>query len=78
LDISQAFAQVLLRVRKEKGLTHEVLAERAGLHPTTVSLLERAKRQPSIETIFMLAHGLGVDAEVIIRDVRKLKPRLPK
>jgi transcriptional regulator with XRE-family HTH domain len=78
LDITEAFAQVLFRLRKEKGLTHEALAERAGLHPTTVSLLERAKRQPSIETIFMLAHGLGVDADAMIRDVRKLRPKLPK
>jgi transcriptional regulator with XRE-family HTH domain len=78
LDITEAFAQVLLRVRKEKGLTHEALAERAGLHPTTVSLLERAKRQPSIETTFMLAHGLGIDPDVLVREIRKLRPKLPK
>jgi transcriptional regulator with XRE-family HTH domain len=78
LDISQAFAQVLLRVRKDKGLTHEALAERAGLHPTTVSLLERAKRQPSIETVFMLAHGLGIEAEILVREMRKLRPKLSK
>jgi transcriptional regulator with XRE-family HTH domain len=78
LDITEAFAQVLLRVRKEKRLTHEALAERAGLHPTTVSLLERAKRQPSITTIFLLADGLGIEPELLVRDVRKLRPKMPK
>jgi transcriptional regulator with XRE-family HTH domain len=77
LDTTQAFALVLLRLRQEKGLTHEVLAERSSLHPTTISLLERGKRQPSLGTIFMLAGGLDVEPERLIRDVRKLRPKIP-
>lgn len=76
LDTTEAFAHVLLRFRQEKGLTHEVLAERAGLHPTTISLLERGKRQPSLGTIFMLAAGLEVEPERLVREVRKLRPKL--
>lgn len=78
MDTTQAFAHVLLRFRREKDLTHEVLAERSGLHPTTVSLLERAKRQPSLSTIFMLAHALETDPERMVREVQKLRPKLPK
>ncbi len=59
-------------------MTHEKLAERASLHPTTLSLLERNKRQPSLTTIFLLATGLGVEAEEIIREVQKLRPKLRK
>jgi transcriptional regulator with XRE-family HTH domain len=78
LEITKAFSLVLLRIRKEKGLTHEKLAELAGLHPTTLSLLERNKRQPSITTIFLLAAGLGVEPEDLVREVRKLGPKLRK
>jgi len=67
---------VLHRLRKEKGLTHEKLAELAGLHPTTLSLLERNKRQPSITTIFSLAEGLGVEPDELIREVKKLRAKL--
>lgn len=77
MDTTQAFAHVLLRLRQERGLTHEVLAERSGLHPTTISLLERGKRQPSLGTIFMLADGLSVEPERLVRDVRKLRPKIP-
>jgi len=63
LEITKAFAVVLRRIRKEKGLTHEKLAELARLHPTTLSLLERNKRQPSITTIFLLAGGLGMEPD---------------
>jgi transcriptional regulator with XRE-family HTH domain len=78
LDTTQAFAHILLRFRREKGLTHEALAERSGLHPTTLSLLERAKRQPSLSTVFLLAHGLDTDADRLIREVQKLRPKLRK
>jgi len=76
LDVTKAFSIVLHRLRKEKGLTHEKLAELAGLHPTTLSLLERNKRQPSITTIFSLAEGLGVEPDELIREVKKLRAKL--
>lgn len=67
---------MLLRFRKERGLTHEVLAELSGLHPTTISLLERAKRQPSLATIFLLAEGLSVEPDRLVRESAKLRPKL--
>jgi transcriptional regulator with XRE-family HTH domain len=63
---------VLHRIRKEKGLSHEKLAELAGLHPTTLSLLERNKRQPSISTVFALAGALGMEPDKFIGEVGKL------
>lgn len=77
MDTTEAFSHVLLRFRQEKGLTHEELAERSGLHPTTISLLERGKRQPSLGTIFMLARGLTVEPERLVREVRRLRPKVP-
>jgi transcriptional regulator with XRE-family HTH domain len=48
-----------LRKRREKiGLSQEALAEVCGLHRTEISLLERSKRSPRLETIVILAHGL--------------------
>lgn len=78
MDTTEAFAHVLLRFRQEKGLTHEALAERSGLHPTTISLLERSRRQPSLGTIFLLAEGLETEPERLVREVRKLRPKLRK
>jgi transcriptional regulator with XRE-family HTH domain len=48
-----------LRNRREKvGLSQEALAEVCGLHRTEISLLERCKRSPRLETIVILARGL--------------------
>lgn len=40
------------------GLSQEALAEICNLHRTEISLLERCKRSPRLETIVILARGL--------------------
>jgi transcriptional regulator with XRE-family HTH domain len=53
------FAQNLLTLRKKAGLSQEALAEASGLHRTEISLLERRKRSPRVETLVVLARALG-------------------
>jgi transcriptional regulator with XRE-family HTH domain len=74
LDLNRAFGQTLRKVRLEKGLTHEVLAERANLHPTFISLLERGQRMPSLNTIFLLARGLKIRPSDLVGTVERLDP----
>jgi transcriptional regulator with XRE-family HTH domain len=59
LDVPVAFGRVLLRIRKERGLSQEALAGEAGLQRKYISLLEKAEYQPKITTIFRLAEALG-------------------
>ena len=40
------------------GLSQEALADICDLHRTEISLLERCKRSPRLETIVILARGL--------------------
>jgi len=48
-----------LRLHREKiGLSQEALADLCDLHRTEISLLERAKRSPRLETIVTLARGV--------------------
>lgn len=48
------------RIRKERNLTQEKIAEAAGLHPNYVSSVERGERNISICNIERIAHALGV------------------
>jgi len=66
LDVSVAFGRVLLRIRKERGLSQEALAAEAGLQRKYISLLERAEYQPKISTVFKVAEALGVRPSVFI------------
>jgi len=68
VHLSDAFAIVLKQHRTAKGLTHEALAEKADLHPTYISMLERSVRTPKLEVAQSLAKALGVPLSRLIRD----------
>jgi len=54
----EQFAANLRRHRERVGLSQEALAAICDLHRTEISLLERSKRSPRLETIVILAKGL--------------------
>ncbi|HEY1748818.1 MAG TPA: helix-turn-helix transcriptional regulator [Xanthobacteraceae bacterium] len=59
-------AENVRRLRTAAGLSQEALADRANLHRTYISSVERAQRNVSIENIFALAKALGVDARELL------------
>ena len=62
------FAQRLLKVRKDKGLTQQALADLAGLHVVQVRRYETNASQPSLEAIRKLAIALSVSADALLFD----------
>lgn len=56
------------RVRQEKGLTQEQLAERSGFSQQYISGLEQGRRNPTVVTLYELALALGVDHLELLRD----------
>lgn len=75
LEMSDAFALVLKKHRKAKGLSQELLAEKADLHPTYIGLVERRLRNPSLNTAKALAVGLGVPLAKLIGEAETVKRR---
>jgi DNA-binding XRE family transcriptional regulator len=69
-DRAAVFGPALRRVRTERGLTQEQLAEVSGLHRTEISLLERGERKPLLETIVGLCRGLGVTPAELLHDIK--------
>jgi transcriptional regulator with XRE-family HTH domain len=59
-SVRTQFAFNLRQQRTRAGLSQEALADRCDLHRTEISLLERCKRSPRLETIVILARGLGL------------------
>ena len=66
-----AFARVLRRLRKDKGLSQEELAHQSDLDRTYISLLERGLRQPSLSSILRLSKPLGVSSADILAEVEE-------
>lgn len=59
-ELNRSFGRILSAFRHKAGISQEKLAFSAGVHRTYVSQLERGLKGPSLETIFLLAHALGV------------------
>jgi transcriptional regulator with XRE-family HTH domain len=68
-SLQDDLAAVIRAERIKQRLTQEEVAHAAGLALNYVSELERARRNPSLFTIFRLAEALGVSADALIRRV---------
>lgn len=55
--------------RIAKGWTQEELAEKAGISPTHVSVIERAGNSVKLETFVSICCSLGISADDILQDM---------
>jgi transcriptional regulator with XRE-family HTH domain len=65
----------LRRAREAARLTQETLADKAGIHRTYVSLLEREKKSPTVAMLFRLCDAMNVRASALIARVEQSHTR---
>ena len=65
-QIAKALIQVITEERKAQGLTYEQLADRAGVHRTTIALWERQERTPTVQLALQLASALNVSLALLL------------
>lgn len=63
----KVLARNLRRLRAERDLSQEVLADLAGLHRTYVSSVERSERNVSLDSIEKLARALRINIAELLR-----------
>jgi transcriptional regulator with XRE-family HTH domain len=68
----------LKRLRKERGITQETLAERMGVAWTTVQAYEGRRRWPERDNVAALAKALGVREAELFRDPASVYEPTPK
>ncbi len=65
LSIKQRFGKAIRRRRRELDLSQEELAERAELHRTYISNIERGELNPSLETMEKLVKALDISVSAL-------------
>jgi transcriptional regulator with XRE-family HTH domain len=70
-DIRERFGFAVKLRREELGLTQEDLAEKAGIHRTYLSDVERGSRNLSLINIERLALALGLSLSDLFRRVER-------
>lgn len=66
-DAREKLGRHVRELRKDKSLSQEELAERAGLDRTTISRLERGKHQAGFDTLHSIASGLQVSIQEVVK-----------
>jgi transcriptional regulator with XRE-family HTH domain len=66
MGLAQIFGQNVRRVRQEKGMTLEALADDVGLAYTYVGQIERGQRNPSLAVVERIAKTLDVEPLILL------------
>lgn len=61
-------AENMRRLRKAKHLTQEELADRTGLHPYFIGLIERKTKTPSLGSMEKISRALDVSVAELVTD----------
>ncbi len=69
--VSKAFGSALRQLREAKGVSQEWLAEKSGLHPTYVGLVERGRRNPTLRASEAMALALSTSLSNLVATAEK-------
>lgn len=70
MSLQERFSANLREVRKCRGMTQTELALMTELHRTQISLLERGKRLPRLDTLIKLTSALSCSADELTEGMR--------
>jgi len=74
-DITTAFAAVVRKHRTAKGMSQELLAEKADVHPIYIGYIERSERNPTLKVAKAIADALGVSLTELISEAERIQKR---
>ena len=69
MDILTRYGQAVRKIRLERGISQEELADRCGLHRTYISDVELGKRNLSLENIERIAISLNKTLPEFFKEV---------
>jgi transcriptional regulator with XRE-family HTH domain len=72
--ITMNFATILANLRKEKGLTQQVLADRVEVHVTQIRRYEAGTSVPTLDVLRNLATSLNVSCDSLVFGDDERKP----
>ena len=65
MDFKQG-GQVIQRIRKDRGMTQEQLAEKVRIDPNSISRIERGRLIPDLPTLIGICNTLEVGADAVL------------
>ena len=70
MDVTRVFAENIRKLRLDRGLSQEALAEISGLHRTYIGAVERGERNITLINADRIAVALGAKLSDCLREVK--------
>ena len=64
MEPKRSLSYLIAEERKKSGLTQAQLSERCGIKQSNLSRLENGSAEPTIETLELIAKGLGKELKI--------------
>lgn len=61
-------------IRKQQGMSQELLGERSGLHTNYIGQVERGEKNVTVESLERIANGLNITLEQLFRHLDPVPP----
>lgn len=58
--VNTLFGKRVAELRRAKGLSQEVFADKCGIHRTYIGAVERGEKSPTLNTVAKIADALGI------------------
>jgi transcriptional regulator with XRE-family HTH domain len=73
-----ALSERIRSLREDREWSQEEFADRCGLHRTAIGFLERAERNPRLDTLLILAKGLDITVSELLQGLENRTHALTK
>ncbi|MBV8860132.1 MAG: helix-turn-helix transcriptional regulator [Acidobacteria bacterium] len=70
-SMNKALGEIISRRRQGRNLSQEELADRAGIHRTYVSQIERGLKSPTLSILIKVAKALDTKASIILSELER-------
>jgi transcriptional regulator with XRE-family HTH domain len=67
----RALGDAIRKLRQQRGMTQDVLADRAKMSENYVGDAERGERNISLRALWQLADGFGISASELLREAER-------
>lgn len=67
MELKEAISIVIKQERKKNGMSQEELAHLCNIDRTYISLLERKKRNPTLDVIFRISYSFHIKPSTFVK-----------
>lgn len=67
MELKEAVSIVIKQQRKQNGMSQEELAHLCNIDRTYISLLERQKRNPTIDVLFRISYSFQIKPSAFVK-----------